>query len=275
MNAGMRQWVLSLTVFLLVLCAAVHRTYAQVEISCTLPHARYLVYQPVVATVSIRNLSARPIVLGGADQNARLYFEIRDYSGYVVQTLHSPDFSDFVIDGRSRTANKINITAYYDLRNSGIYSVHARLDWKDTTFKTEKIFFEVCNGSVMAKRITDDGTGRWLIHSLVMLHRRHGATAFMRIEDDTYCYTVTELGPFLSLFDPQMIIDDDATVHTLYQSTPTTYTRVVFSADGQWLATDPLERPAGNPEMQLLPSGAVHVDGLDDDYTDDTWNEDF
>lgn len=248
---------------------------AQIELSCKLPYARHLVYQPVIATVDIRDLSAQPVILGGPDQNARLYFEIRDFSGHEVRQLKPSDFSDFVIGGRQRSSKQINLSAYYDMRHTGIYSIKAKLDWKNNVFTSDKIHMEVCNGAVAAKCVTEDQKGRWMMHSLVMLHRKNGAVAYMRVEDDTHCYAVTELGPFLSLYQPRMAVDNEAAVHTLFQASPTKYVRVVFAADGKWLSQEGMDGQSGFPDMEIRTDGIVHVDGLDDDYDDTTWKEDF
>lgn len=239
---------------------------AQLQVSCRLEPTRAVQYESVIATVRIQNNTGRIITLQDDTPGARLWMEIEKTPGRTMRQISPVVLGEtLTIEPRQSVTHQINISQVYDLRNTGPYTVRARIDWAGESFASGKIYLDVVPGLEMQRMVgpvAPDGTGR-RIYRLLSLNRERGEHLFLRIDDEAQgiCYGVMHLGRMVRIQNPMMQVDASNNINVLHQAGPGRYVHHVFTPNG-----DPVRRRAytsEDPGVSLTESrdGRVIVEG--------------
>ncbi len=247
---------------------------AQLQISCRLEPTRAVQYEPIIAVVRIQNNTGRTVTLQDDTADARLWMEIEKTPGRTMRQISPFVLGEpLVIEPRQTVTQRVNLTQMYDVRNTGPYTVRARVDWGGDAFASGKIFLDVVPGLEMQRMVGPvgpDGTGR-RIYRLLSLNRDRGDHLFLRIDDEAQglCYGVIHLGRMLRIQNPTMQVDAANNINVLHQAGPGRYLHHVFTPNG-----DQVQRRAytsDDPGVSLAESrdGRVMVEGAASSMHDD------
>ena len=242
------------------------RSGAQVEVSCRLRHGRVLQYEPVEATVVIRNNTAEPLRFRGSGANARLGFDIEQSPGVLVmptgERLVPAGFT--VAPGGTASAD-VNLLYAYQIRATGPYTVTARVDWNGRSHLSGRQFLDVLPGLEVARLdavVPGEGGGP-RVFSLRTLTRDREERLFLRVEDERagQCYGVIDLGGAVRQFPPSLQVDGSGRVHVLHQAGPTRYLHSVFDARARAVNRQSYSGELADVRMSRTEGGDVVVDG--------------
>ncbi len=211
---------------------------AQIEVSCRAANGRVLLYEPIVVTVEIINHTMKPLRLLGSNANARLTFDVEQNPGDLIPFSGEPLIPGKVVIPPDKVfTHTIDLLTRYQIRNTGPYTVTARVEWKDKVFISAKVYIDVLPGLAIGQPLVtglSDDSGATRTYSLMTLNRDRGERLFLSIKDDQggKCYGVFDLGPVLRLYEPVMRVDGDGNIHVVHQCSAEQYVHNAMTPKG-------------------------------------------
>ncbi len=241
--------------------------WARLEVSCRLPHDSFLQYEPIMALVTVRNRSSEPLVLGDPDGDASLAFSVTRAPDRSVGRTDRPLLDEpITIEPRETVSFEINLLPRYLIREQGLHSVWAQLNWRDEVYTSSRSHFDIHPGMEIGRhpfRLADE-SGRRRVVYLRTIHRGRHERLFLQIldEDQGICYGAFHLGSLVRLFPPAFQVDAWDRIHVLHQSAPARYTRTIITAEGVPEDHRFFSPGRGRPRLVVASDGHVEVEGL-------------
>jgi hypothetical protein len=248
-------------------------THAQVDISCRIKPVRAILYEPVIATVNIENMTGRPLVLSGPNANGRLRFDIEMTPGRTLPQTQFPLLEESVeIPVRESWSGSFILSDAYDMRQEGPYTVRARVDAAGEAFIAPRVFVDVVPGlEIMSLRSLAKAQGETLrLHRLMSVNRDRGEFLLLRIDDPEggICYAVQSLGRIIRARPPRLEVDGDFNVHILHQTSPERFYHHVFSPNGRLISRRNYSGDGSAIGLEQTPEGRLIVTGGATSLTD-------
>lgn len=241
---------------------------AQVQVDLTFPRALYIRYEPLIATVTMVNLSGRPLLLSDTAEVPWFSFQIESQNGRVVTPRGSGFGRDPVAIGPGETLRRtVNLTPLYRLDDFGRYTVRASVYDASLNryFSSPARTIEITEGRVLWQQIIGhpvEGTSRQVT---LLAHRLKNFTAaYLRIldPDRNTVYCTHRLGPIVSYGSPQVEIDAANEVHVLQMSSPRNFVYSHIGLNGEVRQRQAYSQTSKvRPSMQRTPEGGVMVVG--------------
>lgn len=217
--------------------AAALSARAQVEVGCALQHDAVCAYEPMLATVTIRNLTGSPLGFQGSEAPARFGFHVIDSRGNLLPVRTNEWFaSPSHVAAQSAFMVTNNLALVYDLRTPGAYTVQAWVEWRGETFASAHQYVDVVAGVELAReQVSVDGPeAGFRQYSLLTLQRHRSHELLLRVDDQRagICYGVYDLGGFLPMRPPELKVDALGQAHILHQASPSQFLYSVFDPNG-------------------------------------------
>ena len=236
----MKPSLLTIGLVLCCLFAAPVDLFAQFNISSRLQHARVLQYEPVVATVVVKNLTGREVTVGPG-QELEVFFRIETRPGYYVDPRDGGVLLEpFTLAPRQERSVVVDLLRAYPLQFTGPYTIRVYLQFGETTLAGKKQYLDVLPGFQLdsVKLLRGGELSDTVDGSLLMLDRGSREHLFLRFDDPggNVCLGVYDLGPVIQFDPPRIQLDGRGFVHVLHQSAPTRYTHSVHSDEGRPLS---------------------------------------
>jgi hypothetical protein len=275
---------LFLLCFAFVFCASWEAS-AQLDISAKMSQYRYLLYEPVAVTVTLRNNTGNHLRF--VDE-AYLRLEVRDTHGreleiqypkhYSTKTELNPIYGLFLSSGATKSL-ELPIHNFCNLQKAGEYELRIRVGHPRmrSDFRSRQERFVVQAGNeVWSKDVgvpnpDSDGEINTRRISLLLFRADAGDLMMMKIEDENYVYAVARLGVHLSGLKPQVQVDALSHIHTMVQEGPRQWNYRVFDIGGRqntfrmyiYNGTNP--RLIYDPDLGrvMVSGGRLAVDGVD------------
>ena len=236
--------------------------FAQLQVKLSQERTVYLIYEPMVFTVSITNISDAPIAL------SREQGQDHDWLNFMIfntskEKIHQNE--DFSIPASTLPPGQtlkipVNITPYYALRSTGSYTIQAVINLPGRQpIQTIELYFNVGKGDVLWKKeIFEEGSKR--VYSLIRFLENRDSNLYLRVEDpnDNIVYTTVRLGKMTTYTDPSVEFDKDHNIHILHTAGAKTsrYTK----ADNKGKIILQQDRMAGNTHPTLVKTQAGTVE---------------
>ena len=240
---------------------------AQVRVELEFARRLYVVYEPLIATVTITNLTGRDLELHDEGGKKWFGFEITSLGGLLVSPT-DPDYQlgPFRIGAGQSATRKINITPLYRLGEFGTYKMRATI-WSaenDRYYTSPMRQVDITEGKIFWQETVGmpDGTGS-RTYSLLTHRTQKDTRLYVRVEDreNGVVYATAHIGRYLSFAPAQYQIDVQNTLHILQLVSPKTFLYTHIGLDGQILAHEPYVSTALDPHLKRGVSGDVHVAG--------------
>jgi hypothetical protein len=224
--------------FAAFLALAAPPAHAQVEVTCRLPHDTVCAYEPLMATVRIRNHAGVPLVFDGENTTARFGFYVTDSS----MSLLSPRTNAVLslpsgVDREKEVTFTNNLALLFDLRKPGAYTVQSWVEWSGQTFYSPQRYVDVAAGVEVARvqASLPGPEGGFRQYTLLSLQRDRGQSLLFRVDDAQagLCHGVFDLGRFVNMRPPELTIDAGGYAHILHQASPMQYLYSVFDPNGE------------------------------------------
>jgi len=212
--------------------------HAQLGISLRLDRRNYLRYEPIRATVQLRNYTGNTIMFPKQPGLGKLTFTVSTRKGTYVR-CREPDLNpaEGLILGAGETRElALTLNNLYSLQAEDVYTVAARIGHPRLSYdyKSKPVQFEVRSGLVAWERTigvpSTSATAKIAQRKATLLAFRDDdeETYALRIEDDKVVFGVVRLGPHLSGSEAQCDSDALSNVHVLSQTSPRLYAHRVF-----------------------------------------------
>lgn len=262
----MRNWRL-----ILALVLATSGLQAQVRVELGTERSLYVRYEPVIATVSITNLSGRELELSDDAGQPWFGFQIQTSSGRPVSTRAASYSLNPAQMGPGQTLTRqINLTPLYAMDDFGGYRVRASVFLKQEQkfYSSTPISFELTEGrEIWQQKVgvplghPDSGTTRVIT---LLAHRLPQTTAlYIRIEDPERgkIYCTHRIGRFVNFGKPTVLLDSQNEIHILQLLAPRNYLYSHFGLNGEVIDRRSYNVTSSSPLLQQNPDGSIVVVG--------------
>lgn len=240
----------------------------QLDVRLTMANTTFLRFEPVLAGVTIRNNSAMQIQPGGSGGYS-LQFDVRDSDGHPVSAIEKHPPLALVLAPGSETTVTNDLFRCVRLADFEQGNVIARVDYAGQSFLSAKIYFDIRNGSEIARLQVASGS-KQLTHTLRTLNRRGHEHLFLRVDEESggWTYGATDLGYNLQLTPPTFLLGATSTVHILQRSGPREYKYHVADANGTLTRAEVFSGDYRTVKMYANSKGEIVVNGMPGDKRD-------
>lgn len=261
----MIRWFLVVVTLLLAAPA-----WAQVTVRLDMERERYLLYEPMTATVEIGNYGASEVQLADQESMPWLRFEINRSNGERIGMVGPGFLAGAVALAPGRAiAKSADLVAYYMIRAPGKYRIRAlvKIAGGSGSFASRERSVEVVGGrQILAKPAGfKDESGKDCLRNYVVLETRLATQVWLyaRTEDqpgDTI-YGVVPLGEWVTFSTPTAETDRNGNLHVLHQAQPRLYRYSVISPNSVVLKRELFSNYNTVPQLQRTEDGQVKMVG--------------
>ena len=258
---------LTAAAFFLLSAASVR---AQIEIDLTLARHSYILYEPILATVTVTNNTGQDITL--ADMAGKQWFnlDVTRLDGSIVQP-YSPDYQlrPLTVPNGESLRRQIDLTPLFPIREMGTHRIRANIYFADADkfFYSNYATFDLTDGKLLWRQSvgspTDIGSTRQvslLTHTLL-----DKMLLYVRVRDENggTVYTTQSLGRVItSGREPEEVFDRGNVLHVLHESFPGAYLYTEINMDGERLTQRAYMRVGqSRPTLVKSATGSVEVRG--------------
>lgn len=255
----------------LALCAAAQVLHAQINVSLSIPRHLYLCYEPIVATVTITNMTGRDLVLEDKAPDKWFSFEIINSSGDPVP----PTAADYHLDpitipvGQT-VKRKVNLVNLYPVTDYGVYHVRALVyfDALDKYFASPGAAIEVTEGQSLWQQTVGipDGqknAGQYRSYELLSFRQQKDNMLYVRIEDQNagVVYGTFALGRLINGYNPEAQVDMLSQLHVLQMIAPKEYLYTRLGPNADLLGQQDYTELKTRPHLRRTTDGDVAIGG--------------
>jgi hypothetical protein len=265
--------------------ATVEHASAQVRVDLELRRALFIRYEPVIAFVTITNMSGAELQLADEGNHKWFSFHIDHPSddggdGDTIIPPYNPDYqlSSVIIEPGQSIKRAVNITPLYPITEYGIYRVRATIyDAKTNRYYSSNppLNLTITEGTTLWSQTVGttpepsaDGSnpGESSVRTVTLLSQRlpDNTQLYLRIEDKErgIIYCTAQLGRYVSFSKPQVEIGTDNEIHILQNVAPKLFLYTHANLDGKILESKKfMSTDTARPNLRRDTSGGVQVVG--------------
>ncbi len=250
---------------------------AQVRVDLSLRRSLFIRYEPLIATVTITNLSGHDLELNDLDNHKWFSFNIIHVQPGDADSPVPPYNADYSltpvqIPAGGSITRAVNITPLYPLTEYGIYRVRAAIfDAQSRRFYSSNppLNIEITEGRMLWQQVvgvpdSDKGSGQTRTLTLLSHRLPDQTQLYLRIEDkqNGLIYCTHQLGKIVSFNKPEVEIDMQNQIHILQNTSPKMFLYSKIGLDGRIL--DRKEYSGSNesrPTLRRNTAGSYQVVG--------------
>lgn len=244
---------------------------AQLKVELKISRRLFLAYEPVVATVSVTNLSGREITLQDAGADKWFGFQITSGEDRPVP----PRDANYALDPLRIKAGEtlkrsVNLTSLYPVTDFGLYRVRASIYFADLQryFSSPVSNIEITEGKVIWQQTVgvpegQPGAGSYRTISLLTHRLPKENMLYVRVEDrdgDTI-YATGQIGRILFSVTPDVQLDTANQLYILQLVGQRTYLLTRIGINGEWLGQITYSAVGTRPSLRRMADGHVEVVG--------------
>lgn len=255
---------------LLLLGMLAGHAHAQVRVELGFKRKLYVLYEPIIATVTIANLSGKPLLLENSGPNKWFGFNIETEDGRIVPPIN-PDYElkPAAVGPGEKLSRAVNITPLFPLRDFGPYRVKASVYSSEfgRYFSSAPQGIEITEGRPIWQEVVGvpGADGRPELRTITLLSHRLSRTTrlYVRIEDKEKgkVFATHQLGPFLTFGRPDVMLDARNELHILQNSAPKHFLYTHLGLQGEVLGQQAYSESGSRPVLAKKPDGSVAVAG--------------
>ncbi len=235
----------AVTAAMLIVLVGAQEMHAQIQLGLSTDRERYLVYEPVKLTVSLRNYSGNRLVfspVGGQDY--KLMLQITDSQQLGAKDVDVSHLLGGVVFGAGETKQlTINVNDVVNLQEPRQYTVYAEVEHEalPRVYPSNEVSFDVRDGhEAWSRRVGiprgDDATSGKVTEreiKLIVLQERASQIYCLQIADKNFVYRVVRLGKRIFGSQPQVDTDAVSNVHILLRLKSRLFVYKVFDYNGK------------------------------------------
>jgi hypothetical protein len=262
--------ILALVTGALLLAGAAEQAAAQVRVDISFKRKLYVMYEPLIATVTINNLSGRPLLLENSDHHRWFGFNIEAADGRIVPPIN-PDYAlaPAAVGPGEKLTRSVNLTPLFPLHDFGLYRVKAAVYVSSfgRYFSSPPLAVEITDGRPIWQEVVGlpGGEGKPELRTITLLaHKLSRSTRlYVRIEDRERgrVYATHQLGQFLTFGRPEVMLDVDNQIHILQNTLPKQFLYTHLGLGGEVLGQQAYREAGSRPTLAKKEGGTVGVKG--------------
>jgi len=243
---------------------------AQVRVDLSFQRRIYIAYEPLIAKVTIENLSGQDLELRDTDDTKWFGFEIETPHGRLIPPRNiNYSMPPVIVPSGQSIARAINLTTLYPIGEYGTYLVRASIFVPSLGryFSSSPSRLEITEGDTLWRQrvgvANGPNTGETREISLLQFKLPHSLALYLRIEDPNQGIILCthQLGRTVSRGSPDILLDAENEVHILQLAAPKKYLYTHAGLDGKIRDRKVYETDKSRPALKKAPEGLVHVVG--------------
>lgn len=260
-----------LFLLLVLLFAAGEQLHAQIKVDMSIGRRLYIVYEPIVVTVSITNLSGHDLTLQDADGQKWFGFEISTDNDRIVPPSDLKyEVAPLRIEAGQTVKRNLNLASLYPVQEFGLYHVKASVYLAEMQryFSSQIGSFEITEGRLIWQQTVGvpagaQGAGGYRTLSLLTFRREKDNMLYVRVEDKDggIVYLTSPVGRVLFSVDPQIELDKSNQLHVLQMIGAKSYLYTRVGLNGEWFGQVAYNAVNSKPVLKRQADGAVAVAG--------------
>lgn len=212
---------------------------SQVQVQIDRPRVNYLLYEPVILEVMVKNQSGKTLELGKQD-SSWLRFLVKRSNGLLARQVQEFFLPPLTLEPGDSARFKFDLMPYYGIREVDSYEVSALVEAPGSRgdFTSQKVIFSVVKGTpIWTERIGLPDTNEQRTYSLISQLVEDRVTLYAQIEseDQNTVLLCKPLGFLMSGEKPQSEIEIGNSWHVLFRSGANQFHYFNFSLEGQIL----------------------------------------
>lgn len=244
---------------------------AQIQISVSLSRSIYMVYEPIILTVSIHNLTGAPLLLQDDPRHRWFDVQVETVDGRPLPPRGTlPENPPATIAVGQTVKRSINLTPLFPITEFGGYRVRAvvYLPELGRYFESNQPGFEITEGRKLWDQTVgvppDSGLdGKTRTYTLLAHRLPQSTRLYLRVADPErgVIYCTTQLGRFLSFGPPEVLVDSTNQIHILHNLAPKEYLYSHFDLNGKVQKQQAYQDFGSRPALVRTTDGGVNVLG--------------
>ena len=257
--------------FFLLLCACTPSLHAQIQVGLSVKRRFFVVYEPIIATITITNRSGRDVPLTDADSQHWFGFEIVRGNGEIIAPINpNYEMSPLVIPAGQTVKRSVNLNALFPVHDFGLHRIKAAIYFAPMQkyFVSPQVNIELSDGKVIWQQTVGvpdgvKGAGGTRKMSLLTFRQDDKNILYVRVEDanDGTIYCTTPVGALINETQPQIQIDFNNQLHLLQVVGPKTWAYSRIGTNGEWLGQDIYVSTKTRPTLRRDGASEVSVVG--------------
>ncbi len=244
---------------------------AQIEVELSMKRRLYVLYEPIIANVTVLNQTGRDITLSDADSNNWFSFQIVTDDNRVIPPVGGTyRLEPLTIRAGESVKRTVNLTELYSIRNFGLHRIRASIyyDGMSRFFSSGYENIEITEGRTYWEKIVGvpeglEGAGQLRKITLLSFRQPKHNVLYARVTDpdEGVVFCMFELGRVLSFDIPQALLDADNNLHVLQLVGPKTFLYSSVGVNGEWRGHQTYTTTRYRPRLKQTASGVVGVIG--------------
>ena len=269
MSRNFPAWIV-LAAGILLSAGAVEQAAAQVRVDIAFKRKLYVMYEPLIATVTINNLSGRPLLLENSDHHRWFGFNIESADGRIIPPINADyALAAAAVGPGEKLTRSVNLTPLFPLHEFGLYRVKASVYVADFAryFSSPPLAVEITDGRPIWQEVVGipGNGGEHDLRTITLLsHKLSRSTRlYVRIENREHgrVYATHQLGQFLTFGRPEVLLDVDNQIHILQNTLPKQFLYTHLGLSGEILAQQAFNDAGSRPRLVKEAGGTVKVAG--------------
>lgn len=245
--------------------------HAQLQVSLKIPRRLYMAYEPIIATISVINLTGRDVMLDEVDGQKWFSFQISTGDGRLVPP-RDPNYevTPLLIPTGQTVKRSVNLVSLYPVDDFGLYRIKASIFLPELHryFSSPTVGVEISEGKTLWRQTVGvpegtPGAGEYRVYTLLSFRQLKDNMLYVRVsdKDGNSIYATYPLARLLVSTEPQIQLDQQNRLHVLQLIGPKTYTYSRIGVNGEWLGQTTYNELKTRPTLRKLPSGEIAVVG--------------
>lgn len=246
---------------LLLVAHSVGRLQAQFATQAIVGKANYLIGEAVEVTVSIVNRSGADVVMGGANGQSWLSFDVSGPDGAQIPMMRSRADDTFVFKAGTSISRKVLVTDTHPFMEYGNYMVAANVYHPPSqqSYTSNRVRVSMTDTKAFWSQPFGvptgmPGAGQIRRYELVLLRDTERTHIYARMLDDRSNMKLSTyaLGQCIMVMNPQVTVDATNTMHVLFMTQPHIYMHVSMDPQGKMSApTFHKEEGTNRPQLAV------------------------
>ena len=267
---GLRRLTL-LAALALVSAAAVTPAHAQLGVDIQIKRRTFIRYEPIIATVSVTNLSGRDLVL--RDGSSQWFgFQVNAGSSENLVPPRNPDYHLDPLELKAGASAKrsVNLNSLFPISEFGPYRIRATIysEQLDKYFSSRALNIEVTDGTLIWQQtvgVPEGLANGGAMHNFALLKYQSPDKRYLycRIEDRAggVVFGTYQLGHMIDGPTPEVHFDSANNLYVLHLVGPKTYLLSKVGVNGEFLGQTTYLAGKTRPYLRRLANGTLQIVG--------------
>lgn len=257
--------------WILVLLVVAVGAQAQLNVDLSIKRRLFVAHEPIIATVTITNLSGRDIILADTPEMQWFAFQVTG-SNERIFPPRNPNYAldPIEIKAGAQKRRTVNLTELYEIGEFGIYRIRASIFFADLKkfFSSRSSSIEITDGQLIWTQtagVPDGQTGGGTMRKYSLLSHQQGEykMLYVRVEDreNGAVYCTQELGRMIEGQPPQAEFDLGNNLYVLQLIGQREYLLSKIGLNGEYLGGTRYTAPKSKPYFRKLADGQLQIVG--------------